>query len=180
MKTISQLRLEAKDDTLPQIYCDMDMVLVDFLGGANEAMKAAGLDARFDDKGQHNQKDKKWDALKQTPKFWANLKPMPDAMTLWKYIKKHDPYILSTPSERMPSSKPEKREWIKKHLGSVSQINLVPREDKQEFALDSEGRPAVLIDDYIKNIKEWESKGGIGILHKNALSTIQQLKKLGY
>jgi hypothetical protein len=39
---------------------------------------------------------------------------------------------------------------------------------------------AVLIDDYPKNITEWTAKGGIGILHTNASSTISQLKKIGY
>jgi hypothetical protein len=39
---------------------------------------------------------------------------------------------------------------------------------------------AVLIDDYPKNIKEWTAKGGIGILHTSASSTIRQLKRIGY
>ena len=38
---------------------------------------------------------------------------------------------------------------------------------------------AILIDDFASNIKRWEAAGGIGILHKNANDTIQQLKKLG-
>ena len=28
-----------------------------------------------------------------------------------------------------------------------------------------EEKPNILIDDYIKNIREWENKGGIGIHH---------------
>ena len=31
-----------------------------------------------------------------------------------------------------------------------------------------------------KNIKEWESAGGIGILHTDAASTINDLKKIGF
>jgi hypothetical protein len=42
------------------------------------------------------------------------------------------------------------------------------------------GIPNILIDDYDQNIKEWQAKGGIGILHKNAADTIAQPKKLGY
>ena len=38
---------------------------------------------------------------------------------------------------------------------------------------------AILIDDFASNIKRWEAAGGIGILHKNANDTIQQLKQLG-
>ena len=36
------------------------------------------------------------------------------------------------------------------------------------------------IDSFTKNIKEWESKGGIGIVHTNTGSTLNSLKKLGY
>ena len=37
----------------------------------------------------------------------------------------------------------------------------------------------ILIDDYIRNIKEFNAKGGIGIRHKTASQTISELKKLG-
>ena len=36
----------------------------------------------------------------------------------------------------------------------------------------------VLIDDRPENIEAWESEGGIGILHKSAKDTIDELKKL--
>ena len=35
-------------------------------------------------------------------------------------------------------------------------------------------------DDYLKNINEWEAKGGIGIHHTNVGKTIAKLKKLGF
>ncbi len=159
---------------LPQIYCDMDQVLVNFMGGANKALAAQGLKPF-----QHTEKDVKWQALQKVPKFWANLEPMPDAMTLWRFIRPYGPYILSTPSKHMPTCKPEKIEWVKKHLGNVEQINLVPREDKQKFAMIG-GKPNVLIDDYEKNCKEWESAGGIAVRHINSMNTISQLRKLGY
>ena len=165
---------------LPQIYCDLDQVLVNFLSGAKKAMREAGVDVAFDAKDQHIEKAEKWEILKKVPRFWANLEPMPDGMTLWKFIKSYDPYILSTPSRRMPSSIPEKKEWIRTHLGHVSKVLLVPRDQKQEYALTENGEPNVLIDDHIKNIQEWEAKGGIGVRHINSLNTISQLRKLGY
>lgn len=160
---------------LPQIYCDMDQVLVNFMGGANKALAAQGLEPF-----QHTEKDLKWEALSKVPKFWANLEPMPDAMMLWRYIRPYHPYVLSTPSKRMATCKPEKIEWIRKHLGPVEHIYLVPREDKQKFAVTKDGKPNLLIDDYEKNIKEWVSAGGIGIRHINSMNTISQLRKLGY
>ena len=50
---------------------------------------------------------------------------------------------------------------------------------KREYATTN-GQPNVLIDDHIKNIKEWQAAGGIGILHQGAISTIQKLKKMGF
>ena len=38
------------------------------------------------------------------------------------------------------------------------------RSQKQQFA-KTNGKPNVLVDDYIKNIKEWESKGGVCVHH---------------
>ena len=64
---------------LPQIYCDMDQVLVNFVGGANKVLAAAGLKPFPEE-----EKNAKWEAMKQIPKFWANLEPMSDAMTLWR------------------------------------------------------------------------------------------------
>ena len=40
--------------------------------------------------------------------------------------------------------------------------------------------PAILIDDYEKNTREFTAKGGIGIYHTSTSNTIRQLKKLGY
>ena len=163
------------NNELPQIYCDMDQVLVNLMGGANKALAAAGLKPF-----PQEEKDAKWKALSKVPKFWANLEPMSDAMMLWRYIKPHQAYILSTPSKRMATCKPEKLEWIRKHLGNVEQIHLVPRDDKQKFAITKDGTPNLLIDDYEKNIKEWVSAGGIGIRHINSINTISQLRKIGY
>ena len=58
-------------------------------------------------------------------------------------------------------------------------INLVLREDKQKYAT-IDGVQNILIDDYLKNIKQWEAKGGIGIHHINARTSINSLKKLGF
>ena len=37
-----------------------------------------------------------------------------------------------------------------------------------------------LIDDYKKNIIEWEAKGGIGVHHISVSKTIGELKRLGF
>ena len=62
----------------------------------------------------------------------------------------------------------------------MSDTFLVLRDQKKNFAMTSDGKPNVLIDDYQKNIDEWEAAGGIGITHFRTEVTIQQLKKLGF
>ena len=41
-------------------------------------------------------------------------------------------------------------------------------------------QPAILIDDYPKNVQQFKSAGGIGILHSNTQTTISQLRKIGF
>ena len=40
--------------------------------------------------------------------------------------------------------------------------------------------PEGIRDDYIKNIKEWENKGGIGVHHTDVSKTLNELTKLGF
>ena len=49
------------------------------------------------------------------------------------------------------------------------------RSQKQLYAKKN----TILIDDYAKNIREFNAKGGTGIRHKTASQTISELKKLG-
>jgi len=48
MKNIAQLQEATKDEDLPNIYCDLDEVLVDFMRSANAAV--GGEFARMDTK----------------------------------------------------------------------------------------------------------------------------------
>ena len=80
-----------------------------------------------------------------------------------------------------PSSKNGKMKWLSKNTKfKRGNIHLVSREQKQAFAKNTKDEPNVLIDDYIKNIKEWEAKGGIGIHHTSVPKTLNELKRLGF
>jgi hypothetical protein len=60
-------------------------------------------------------------------------------------------------------------------------MKIVFRQNKKNFAMDGrDKRPNVLIDDHKGNIRDWESAGGIGIVHTDAASTINDLKKIGF
>ena len=75
-----------KGNDLPIIYCDMDMVLCDFLKGAKEVL---GTDFPKADKRT------KWPMISAKKDFWASLEWMPGAKKMWSFISSYDPHILS-------------------------------------------------------------------------------------
>jgi len=170
MKNLLEL-MEASKGDLPRIYCDMDQVLCDFIGRAEEVI---GMPfARYG-------KEDRWNKIKNTKNFWANLDWMPGAKRLYSFTAKYDLHILSAASERDANSRPGKMKWLSKNTKiKRSNTNLVKREDKQQYAM-TDGKPNVLIDDYLKNITQWEAKGGIGVHHTNVSKTLAELKRLGF
>ena len=174
MKDISNFLSEIKvsKEDLPDIYCDLDQVLVAFLKGADAAVGGSFVTT---------DKDERWKAVQQTKNFWANLDWMPNAKRLYDFIIRYDPHVLSAFSGRDPTSKVGKMKWLKKNTKfKRANIHLVKRSQKQAYAKNRDEKPNVLIDDYIKNINEWEAKGGIGIHHTNVGKTIGELKRLGF
>ena len=170
MKKLVELTEASKED-LPEIYCDLDEVLVDFMRGANAAV---GGDFRRMDK------DERWNKVNQTKGFWPNLGWKPNAKKLHSFIIKYNPHVLSAYTGRDPTSKVGKMKWLKKNANfKRGNIHLVLRSQKKDFATTDE-KPNILIDDYDKNIREWEAKGGIGILHTDVGKTISELKRLGF
>ena len=118
----------------------------------------------------------RWEKVRQHGSFWETIPWKGDGRTLWNYIKKHDVRILSAYSSSDPNCVPGKRKWLNKNVSiSPAKIHLVTRRQKQIYSKKN----TILIDDYIRNIKEFNAKGGIGIRHKTASQTISELKKLG-
>ena len=171
MKELVELIEASRDEDLPEIYCDLDEVLVDFIRGANAAV--GGEFSRMD-------KDERWKIVNNTKGFWGNLGWKPNAKKLHDFIIRYNPHVLSAHTGRDPTSKVGKMKWLKKNTSfKRANIHLVLRSQKQSYATTDE-KPNVLIDDYIKNIREWEAKGGIGIHHTDVGKTISELKRLGF
>ena len=170
MKELIELT-EVSNEDLPEIYCDLDEVLVDFMRGANAAV--GGDFVKMD-------KDERWNTVNQTKGFWANLGWKPNAKRLHDFIIKYNPHVLSAYTGRDPTSKVGKMKWLKKNANfKRGNIHLVLRSQKKDFAT-TDDKPNILIDDYDKNIREWEAKGGIGIHHTDVGKTISELKRLGF
>ena len=170
MKELIEL-IEASTEDLPEIYCDLDEVLVDFMRGANAAV--GGDFVKMD-------ADERWNKVNQVKGFWANLGWKPNAKRLHDFIIRYNPHVLSAYTGRDPTSKVGKMKWLKKNTGfKRAKIHLVLRSQKKDYAT-TDDKPNILIDDYIKNIREWEAKGGIGIHHTEVGKTISELKRLGF
>ena len=175
-----QDKLKEGEVPLPQLYIDMDQVLVDFLSGAK---KILGED--YTDKHYWKREDapnKKQELDKNAPNFFRELNWMEDGKKLWNFIQEYQPKILSAcPRSWAPNAKEDKHTWVENNLGiDSSDVHLVNRHVKRKYAISEYGQPNVLIDDNPKNISEWQSAGGIGILHVNTASTIKKLKKMGF
>ena len=157
---------------LPTLYCDVDQVLCNFLDGAEKVLGKSFIE--FD-------KDRRWPLIHDKKDFWETLEWMPGAKRLWTFVNKYDSHILSAYTKSDSNSIPGKLKWLRKNakLTQRSRIHLVLRAQKKNFAMNKR-QPAILIDDYPKNVQQFKSAGGIGILHSNTQTTISQLRKIGY
>ena len=171
--------LNVQEDVIEpyKIFVDLDGVMVDFSKGAHDFF---GMDA---DQVMKNTQLKKefWKRVMQRVKngqpVWGAMDPTPDAHELWAYVAKYHPTILTaTGKTAAEQAVKEKNEWIRKHIGpNIPIIFVTEAKDKAEYAAPNH----ILIDDQQKAIGPWEAKGGVGILHKGAASTIAKLKELG-
>ena len=175
MKTLAYFLNEYKiKETLPHVYVDMDGVIVNLEKGAFKVHGKQLSDVK---------RPERWDKISDTKDFWKDLEWMPGSKKLWNFLKPYKPSIMSAYAKSEPNSAKGKEEWLKKNVEKLprSRINLVMRSDKQRFARDGRTQaPNILIDDHEKNIREWESKGGIGIHHTSVERTIARLKEIGF
>jgi mitochondrial fission protein ELM1 len=169
-----------------QCYVDMDGVLVNMNKGFKKisgGFTPEDLHTSPELKGDKKAAKKKfWQLINNTPNFWLNLEPMPDAKVLWDFIKdnfKTPPAVILSAGQGADIAQ-QKTAWIRKNIDpSVKVIIASVGEKKPEYILPSKGRVTnVLVDDMEKNITAWDNQAAhrIGILHTSAASSINQLK----
>jgi 5'(3')-deoxyribonucleotidase len=170
MKVVEVDSLESK----PQVYVDMDGVLADFFGAW------AKLDGKNHYKNIENP-EAKLQLVRDHPTFWIELPVLPNAGKLMGAVKKYagSYKICSSPLAGDPNSEPQKRQWVKKHLHSFMPKEIIITHNKAAHAVQADGTPNILIDDFGKNIASWEAAGGIGIKYEDGSvnTAIAKLKK---
>lgn len=158
-----------------KIYFDMDGVLADFERGVQEL---CGIEPIDQSKATNSQTDKLWEAVKKVPHFYAKLEPVKGAVEFFNEVhgkfKENCQILTGIPKPRrgIENAGEDKTEWVHRFLSPGIKVNIVFREEKIKFC---SGKNCILIDDYDKNILEWENAGGRGILFTTAQEAREKL-----
>ena len=118
--------------------------------------------------------------------FFLSLPPLPDGtQMLWPFLNSLNMQVnmLSAPitSKTGMTAEQGKRLWVAEHLNpQPADVIIRSAEEKQSFAIQQDGTPNIIIDDKHSTIEQWNSVGGIGILHTPGDSerTIHILKSI--
>lgn len=165
---------------IKKIYFDMDGVLADFERGVKEICGLEPISQNAKNNDSQAEVDM-WEAIRKVGNFYDCLEFMPGAKEMFDtvYNKYGDKCEILTgipkPKRGIVSAGDDKKAWVKRLLSKDIMVNIVYREEKPKYCT---GKDCVLIDDFEKNIKEWEAIGGTGILNKSADETMAELKKL--
>ena len=153
-------------------FIDMDGVLCD------HDLQSRAFDVKIE-KDANSDSGIAYDISDYPEKFFRTMPPMTDLHLFQDYLKGIDRdrvHILTAVPKRRTSALSvfdEKRDWIKEYFPFIksSNIHIVFREHKQ-FFVENQAH-GILIDDNKRNINDWRARGGIGIHHKSALSSIK-------
>jgi hypothetical protein len=160
-----------------KLYLDMDGVLTDFSSACERLGEHMMLWFNKD-------KERFWKRVtSEGPEFWSEMPWMAGGKELYGFLENSGfcPTILSAlpgpeRGRALAYAREGKVQWLSKELGARYAKNAILCL-RPEKALQS-GISRVLIDDNSENIREWEEAGGIGILHEDTKSTIQNLSEI--
>ena len=154
--------LESVGDAKPIVYVDMDGVLADLYSHAAEISNVE----------HYNQMaPEQWEAFfKDSDAYhlFRDIDVFPTANQLLELVKKYAGgyRILSSPLnfDREGSIK-GKREWLAKNI-KVPADKIVFEHEKYKYAVQPDGTPNILIDDYGVNTRAWDAAGGTAIKYQ--------------
>lgn len=154
--------LESVENAKPIVYVDMDGVLADLYSHAAEISDVEHYNQMTPDQWESFFKDS--DAYH----LFRDIDMFPTANQLLELVKNYAGgyRILSSPLnfDREGSIK-GKREWLSKNI-NVPADKIVFEHEKYKYAVQSDGTPNILIDDYGVNTRAWDAAGGIAIKYQ--------------
>jgi 5'(3')-deoxyribonucleotidase len=162
MKITELLESAEPTPSSPIVYVDMDGVLADLY---NYAATLHDVDH------YNNMTSEQWESFFKDSNayhLFRDIKPFPTANKLLQLVKKFAGgyTILSSPlSFDKAGSIKGKREWLSKHI-KVAPDQVTFEHDKYKYAVQPDGTPNILIDDYGVNIRAWNNAGGIAIKYQ--------------
>ena len=166
--------LESVDTGKPIVYVDMDGVLADLYNYAAELHDV--------DHYNHMTKDE-WEAFfrdSDAYHLFRNIQPFSTANKLLELVKQYAGgyRILSSPlSFDREGSIKGKREWLAKHI-KVPADKIVFEHDKYKYAVQPNGTPNILIDDYGVNTRAWDAAGGIAVKYQADEDNLSKVVKV--
>ena len=176
-KSTKPTKTNEAETSTPDVYVDMDGVLVDFFTQWAKLMKVKTY--RDISKRDIPKALKK---IVDTPNFWEDLPTLSGYKELLNTIKqvKGKYKILSSPLANDPNVDPGKREWVRRNLGFFKPEQVIIDHNKSKYAKKADGTPNLLIDDFGKNVNAWQSAGGIAIKHHTTTTgnTVNAIKKV--
>lgn len=157
--------------SITKIYVDMDGVIADFEKRFKEMTGKLPSDYKTE-KGFGTNFQKLIDEG-----HFATLDKMPDFDTLVNFLETVpvEKCILSSTArpETNFTVATQKMQWLAKVGINWAKVFVPGKQLKQGYATPN----SILIDDTPIVIEQWNAAGGIGILHTDAISTIQMLKQ---
>lgn len=150
-----------------QLYLDCDGVLADFEKAATQILGAPPREFE-----KRRGLPEFWKRLARHPDFYGSLPLMPDAAELFDAVRHLNPVIL-TGLPRGDWAAPQKVRWAAQHFPGTKIITCLAA-DKGRHARDGD----ILVDDTLKYRHLWEHAGGTFVHHRDAKTTIAELRRL--
>ncbi len=158
------------------VYLDMDGVLADFNARTLELISKSLDDFDSSQAG--------WDALGEHKyNIYLDLPLMPNATILvegilrlcTKYEVNYGVLTAVPKVGRVPKAKEHKKFWLSRHFPELlNNFNIGPHAEYKQYHANPGD---VLIDDMKRNIEQWRSREGYGILYGNAENTLLILEE---
>lgn len=154
-----------------RVFCDMDGVLADFVGGASKAhnrpspyFEGSSCLGKFEMEECWGIGAEEFWAPTNSKEFWLGLEKTPEFEAIllrsaW-YFGGENLAILTAPS-LFPGCMGAKREWIQKHSPFLGKKVIFASAEAKKFFAHPQ---ALLIDDRDQNVEEWREAGGAAVL----------------